>query len=123
MQHRPVYLNLIQIRLPIAGFMSILHRLSGVVMVAAIPLLLGMLQRSLSGAEGFAEVASNCATPAGRLLLLLLCWSLFHHLLAGIRYLLLDIDIGLERPIFRQTAWAVVIIAPALALISVGLLP
>ena len=49
---RPVFLNLVKIRLPIAGVMSIIHRVSGVVMVASIPLVIYLLDLSLSGAAG-----------------------------------------------------------------------
>ena len=45
-----------------------------------------------------------------------------HHFLAGIRYLMLDIDIGIEKPVYRQTAWAVLVAAPVLALILLGAL-
>ena len=46
---KPVFLNLMQIRLPVAGVMSIIHRVTGVVMVLSIPLLLYLLDLSLSG--------------------------------------------------------------------------
>ncbi|MCU7885244.1 MAG: succinate dehydrogenase, cytochrome b556 subunit, partial [Candidatus Thiodiazotropha sp. (ex Lucinoma annulata)] len=55
-----------------------------------------------------------------KLLLFLFLWGLMHHLLAGIRYLLIDIDVGVEKPLFRQTAWAVTLVAPLLALILMG---
>lgn len=117
---RPVFLNLMQIRLPVAGVMSIIHRASGVVMVLAIPLLIYLLNLSLSGAEGFADAAALFGNLLVKLILFLFLWGLMHHLLAGIRYLLIDIDIGVEKPLFRQTAWAVIAAAPVLALILMG---
>jgi succinate dehydrogenase / fumarate reductase cytochrome b subunit len=45
-----------------------------------------------------------------------------HHFLAGIRYLLLDIDIGVDKPVYRQTAWAVLAGGPVLALLLLGAL-
>jgi len=107
---RPVFLNLLQIRLPVAGIMSIIHRATGVVMVLSIPLLVYLLDLSLSGPQGFADAQA----------LFGFLWGLMHHLLAGIRYLLIDIDIGVEKPLFRQTAWAVIVAAPVLALILMG---
>lgn len=117
---RPVFLNLIKIRLPIAGIMSIIHRVTGVVMVLAIPVLIYLLDLSLSGPEGFAAVKGLFAGTFIKLLLFLFLWGLMHHFLAGIRYLLIDIDIGVEKPLFRQTAWAVILVAPVLALILTG---
>ncbi|MCU7932416.1 MAG: succinate dehydrogenase, cytochrome b556 subunit [Candidatus Thiodiazotropha sp. (ex Codakia rugifera)] len=117
---RPVFLNLTKIRLPMAGIMSIIHRVTGVVMVLAIPLLIYLLDLSLSSAEGFADAKAMFANGFIKLLLFLFLWGLMHHLLAGIRYLLIDIDVGVEKPLFRQTAWAVTLVAPLLALILMG---
>ena len=118
--NRPVYLNLVQIRLPVAGVMSIIHRITGVVMVLAIPFLAWALQRSLSGDAGFAEVAHLFGGWFGKAALFAMCWALLHHLLAGVRYLLIDVDIGVEKPVFRYTAWAVLVAAPLLALLIAG---
>jgi succinate dehydrogenase / fumarate reductase, cytochrome b subunit len=117
---RPVFLNLMQIRLPVAGIMSIIHRATGVVMVIAIPLLIYLLDLSLTGKAGFAAAADLFDNGLIKLLLFLFLWGLMHHLLAGIRYLLIDIDIGVDKPLFRQTAWAVIGTAPLLALILMG---
>jgi succinate dehydrogenase / fumarate reductase, cytochrome b subunit len=117
---RPVFLDLTKIRLPIAGIMSIIHRATGVVMVLAIPLLIYLLDLSLSSAEGFADAKAIFTNGFVKLLLFLFLWGLMHHLLAGIRYLLIDIDVGVEKPLFRQTAWAVMLVAPLLALILMG---
>jgi succinate dehydrogenase / fumarate reductase cytochrome b subunit len=117
---KPVFLNLMQIRLPVAGVMSIIHRLSGVVMVLSIPLLVYLFDLSLSGPQGFAEAAGLFSNILLKLILFLFLWGLAHHLLAGIRYLLIDIDLGVEKPLFRQTAWAVIVAAPILALVLMG---
>ena len=117
---RPVFLNLMQIRLPVAGVMSIIHRVTGVVMVLSIPLLIYLFDLSLAGPQGFAEVGALFDNILVKLILLGFIWGLMHHLMAGIRYLLIDIDVGVEKPLFRQTAWAVIIAAPVLALILMG---
>lgn len=117
---RPVFLNLMQIRLPVAGVMSIIHRATGVVMVLSIPLLMYLLDLSLAGQEGFAAAGALFDNILVKLILLGFIWGLMHHLLAGIRYLLIDIDVGVEKPLFRHTAWAVIIAAPVLALILMG---
>ncbi len=55
-----------------------------------------------------------------KLFLFLALWALMHHFLAGIRYLLLDVDVGVEKPLYRQTALGVLAAAPVLALILTG---
>ncbi|MET0052791.1 MAG: succinate dehydrogenase, cytochrome b556 subunit [Candidatus Thiodiazotropha sp.] len=117
---RPVFLNLMKIRLPIAGIMSIIHRVTGVVMVISIPVAIYLFGLSLSSASGFADAREFLQMGLVQLLIFLFLWGLMHHLLAGIRYLLIDIDIGVDKPVFRQTAWAVMVAAPVLALILMG---
>ncbi len=120
--HRPVFLNLLQIRLPVAGVMSIGHRITGVVMVLAVPPLVYLLDRSVSGPEGFAWMKATVTSLPFRLVLFLALWALAHHFLAGIRYLLLDVAVGVDKPMFRSTALAVLVAAPVLALLLVGML-
>lgn len=117
---RPVYLNLFKIRLPIPGFVSILHRVSGVFMVLAIPFLVYLLDLSLSGPEGFAAAGEFLDNILVKLATLVIIWSLIHHLLAGIRYLLIDIEVGVERQAARNSAWTVLFAALVLALIVMG---
>lgn len=119
---RHIYLNLLQIRLPIAGVMSIAHRVSGVLMVLAIPLLIGLLDFSLADVESFDHLAALLNGWLGWLILFVVLWALLHHLLAGIRYFLLDIDIGVDRPHYRYSAWAVMLAAPLLAAAVTGLI-
>ena len=120
---RPFFLNLMVIKLPIAGIMSIIHRITGAVMVLAIPLLIWMTEISLSGPEGFEQIRSILHSTIGKIGLFLAMWAFFHHLFAGIRYLLLDIDVGIEKPTYRYTAAAVLVLAPIVAyLIMEGLL-
>lgn len=120
--HRPVFLNLMQIRLPVAGIMSIVHRATGVLMVLGIPFLVYLLERSLAGPDGFSWVAALLDGFTGRVALFLGLWALLHHLFAGIRYLLLDIDIGIEKPLYRTTAWVVLVGAPIAAILLLGVI-
>ena len=123
-RQRPVFLNLLHIRLPVAGVMSILHRASGLLMFLLIPVLLYLLDQSLRSAEGFAETAALLHGTGARLLLIAVIWALSHHLLAGIRFLLIDLDIGVQRQAMRRSAWVVNIAAPILtAVIATLVLP
>jgi succinate dehydrogenase / fumarate reductase cytochrome b subunit len=114
---RPVFLNLLQIRLPVAGVMSIAHRAAGVLLFLAIPFLVAMMSVALSNQDGFNQVQMLMKQPLMLTGLFLLLWALMHHFLAGIRYLLIDVHLGVQAPVFRQTAWAVLIVAPVLAML------
>lgn len=104
---RPFFLNLLKIRLPVQGMVSILHRISGVLMFLAIPFGAYLLDLSLQGDEGFHRASEILSQPLSQLVILLLIWSLVHHLFAGIRFLLIDFDIGLDKVQSRKTAWLV----------------
>jgi succinate dehydrogenase / fumarate reductase cytochrome b subunit len=100
--------------------MSIIHRATGVFMFLALPYLIFLLDLSLSGPEGYAAASAAVHGVPGILFVFLLMWSLIHHLLAGIRYLLIDVDLGVEKTMARQTALAVVIAGPILGLLLTG---
>ncbi|HEX6136511.1 MAG TPA: succinate dehydrogenase, cytochrome b556 subunit [Casimicrobiaceae bacterium] len=115
---RPVYLNLLAIRQPMPAVVSILHRLSGALLfVVGIPLVLWFVQASLASAEGFAAAMGPLATPLGKLVLLALAWSYIHHVLAGLRHLLLDLHIGIDLAPARGSAAAVLVLSVLLTLI------
>lgn len=103
----PRFLNLFLIKLPPSGILSIAHRISGVLMFFAIPVGAYLFAQSLHSAQTFAEVRAWLASPFVVVLSLLLVWSFSHHLLAGIRHLLLDIEIGVQRSQARISAWLV----------------
>ncbi len=115
--NRPVFLNLWQIRLPLPGIASILHRISGLLLFFSLPVLLWLLQTSLDSPTGFERVVSMLHHPLAMLSVAALLWSLAHHLLAGIRFLLLDMDVGLDRRASTHSARLVIIAAPLLALL------
>lgn len=119
----PIFLNLLQIRLPVAGVLSIAHRVSGVVLFLALPLVIAFFGLALAGDAGFQRAGLLLQGFAVRILLFLLLWALLHHLLAGLRYLFIDLDLGVQAPRYRQSAWAVLVAAPLLALaVLAGLL-
>ncbi|MGB5834427.1 MAG: succinate dehydrogenase, cytochrome b556 subunit [Thiohalocapsa sp.] len=119
---RPVHLDLRRIKLPVPGVVSILHRISGVLMVLAIPLFAGLLAQALSGTEGFAASAAFFAHPLVKLALLVLGWAVLHHLFAGIRFLAIDLGWGVDRPTARKTAWTAVSAALVVTVVGGGLL-
>jgi len=111
---RPVYLNLAQIRLPLPAFISILHRISGAVLFVSGVWLLFMLDRSLGSEAGFHSVKHSLAFPIVKLAVLGLVWAYCHHFCAGIRYLFLDLDKGVDLATARLTSW--IVLAASLAM-------
>ena len=116
-QAAPKFLNLLAIRLPPGGIASIGHRISGVLMFLSIPLLAWLFGLSLESEQGFRQAAGYLHATPFRLLSLALVWSLSHHLLAGIRHLLLDADIGVSKEPARASARVVNFGAVLLAIV------
>lgn len=119
---RPIYLNLTRINMPIAALMSILHRASGVLLFLAIPFVIYFFELSLRSAQEFSTVTSLLNSTPGKLTLVVILWALLHHLFAGIRYLLLDVHIGLTRDGARVGAWIVFGAEALTLLLIVGVL-
>ena len=108
--NRPVYLNLFKIRLPTTGIVSFAHRVSGVFLFLAIPFSIYLLDLSVTSAQGFEHSMQMLQRPVMQVILLILAWALVHHFLAGIRYLFLDFDIGIDKAGSTKSAWSVIII-------------
>lgn len=124
MHNRPVYLNLFRLHLPLAGWVSILHRITGVILFLALPLALYLLERSLSHQTGFEAVSAMLDHPVSRLMLLTVLASLAFHALAGIRHLALDIHWGVERNAARRSAgWVITATLVLLALAAWRMFP
>ncbi len=104
---RPKYLNLaallFEIRLPLAGWVSILHRVSGALLFFAVLWLLFLLDRSLSSAAGFESVKRYLGVPLVKVSLLVLIWAYCHHFFAGVRFLALDLHKGVDKDTARIT--------------------
>ncbi len=103
--------------MPINAITSIAHRISGVLIFLLIPAGIFLLDLSLMSPEGFFTAAWALDSFFGRALLLLLMWALVHHLLAGLRCISIDIDLGLAKPVFLKTARIVLLAAFPIALL------
>jgi succinate dehydrogenase / fumarate reductase, cytochrome b subunit len=108
-QGRPVFLDLTKIHLPVNALVSILHRITGVLLIVSLPLVFWLFQRSLAGPEGFGQALELVGHPIGLLLLLGWLWLLMHHFFVGIRFLLVELGVGETRKGGRDTAWAALV--------------
>jgi succinate dehydrogenase / fumarate reductase, cytochrome b subunit len=115
-KQRPKYLSLaailFQIRLPVPGWVSILHRVSGTLLVFPFTAwMLYLLDASLRSGGDFARIREYLAMPLAKLGLLLLVWACCHHFCAGLRYLVLDLNKGIELRPARLSAAAVLVVS------------
>ncbi|MBL8486938.1 MAG: succinate dehydrogenase, cytochrome b556 subunit [Rhodocyclaceae bacterium] len=116
-KQRPKFLNLAEIRLPLAGFASILHRVSGAGLFLMLPLLIWLLELSLGTPENFAQFKAVAGHPLVKLILLGLLWAFLHHFCMGIRILLIDVHVGVEKEQAAASAKAVMVVSLALTLV------
>ena len=119
---RPVFLNLLQIKLPVTGLVSIAHRISGLLLFISLPIALYLLGLSLSSEAGFQRSVAILQSLPLRLLALLAIWALLHHLLAGLRFLLIDLDLGVHKTPARASAFSVLLGGVVLTLLAGWLL-
>ncbi|MDD3265839.1 MAG: succinate dehydrogenase, cytochrome b556 subunit [Burkholderiales bacterium] len=110
---RPVYLNLPKLvsKMSITAKISILHRASGVLMFLAIPFVLHLLHMSLTSPEFYQAAYCLCNSIIMKLIYLVLIWSLMHHMCAGVRFLFLDVEKGLDRATAQKTAKIVLVVS------------
>lgn len=119
---RPAFFNLLQIKLPVGALTSILHRVTGVLLAVAVPFGVFLLGLSLQGAEGYAKATALLGAPAVRAVTVVVIWALSHHLLAGLRHLLSDVDVGSSLPVARRSAWTVNVVGAAIAVLAAAVL-
>ena len=104
---RPVFLDLLRIRMPVGAVLSFAHRVSGILLFLAIPFLINALKLSLESPQGYAQAIAVFSSIYARVAAVLLAWALVHHLLAGLRFLLIDVDRGVQLRAARISAWIV----------------
>jgi len=106
---RPIYLDLRRIRQPVTAVLSIGHRMSGILLFLCIPLLVYLLELSLRDGDSHARVAAFFSHGVVKIFSLLVLWGFAHHLFAGIRFMFIDVDVGVNKEAARRTAWMVMI--------------
>ena len=90
----PVFFNVLQIQMPVGALTSIVHRVTGIFLALSVPFSIYLLDLSLQGPQSYEQVISLFDNLAFRGVAIVFVWVLAHHVLAGIRHLLSDVDIG-----------------------------
>jgi succinate dehydrogenase / fumarate reductase, cytochrome b subunit len=114
----------LQYRLPPAGIVSILHRISGVIMLAFLPLLIWMFDYSITSEVSYATFTSVFSSGAGfvpgfvfKLVVLLLIWSFLHHFIAGLRHVWMDITHSVSKEFGWQSAVFTLVLSISLTVV------
>lgn len=95
MQERPVYLNLIQFKFPITAIISILHRISGVILLFVIPFFLSQLDTLLHYSQHLSGVRDTLLNRPEKKIILLCALIIFaYHFFAGLRHVIMDMGFG-----------------------------
>lgn len=121
---RPEFRNIhvtqiMQYKLPLAGIISILHRVSGAALfLVGMPVILYLFEQSITSElsfQGFKEAFSSVWV---KLILIGLAWSFIHHFCCGIRYLMLDLHKGLEKGQAKTSATVVMAVSLPLTFLA-----
>ena len=109
---RPVNLDLGTIKLPITSYVSILHRVSGVIMFFTLAVFLWMLDTSLASEQSFNDLAAMFANPICQFIIWGSLAALAYHAVAGIHHMIMDFGVGEDSfASGRNSAWAAMIVA------------
>ena len=116
--NRPVYLNLFRLHLPVTGWVSILHRLSGALLFLLLPWMVWGFALTLSSEAGFARVVAWGSTLFSKLLTLALVWAFAQHFFSGLRHLAMDSHWGVSLKSARRSSLAVLLAAGSIVVLA-----
>lgn len=105
------FVDVMHYRLPLPAYVSILHRISGVLLFVSLPFILYLLEQSLTSELSFEYFRSFTSHWFVKLVILALSWGYLHHFCAGIRHMQLDFHIGLDLPTARKTSMIVLVVS------------
>lgn len=104
-------------RLPLAGFVSILHRISGFLMFLLLPFILYLLEQSLTSELSFVKFRDMLDGWFVKLVILAICWGYLQHFCAGFRHLMMDLHLGLDKDAARKSAVSVLAVSGTLTVL------
>ena len=111
-------------RLPLAGWVSILHRVSGALMFLLLPFIIWLFDTSVSSEISFARFRAAFNVGLGfvpgvivKLVALALIWAFLHHLIAGLRHLYMEVTHKLTKEFGRSSAMSVLVLSLGLTVI------
>ncbi len=109
--------DILRYRLPAAGMVSILHRISGAMMFLLLPFILYLFDLSITSEISFAYLSGVASHWLVKLLILAISWAYLHHFCAGVRHLVMDLHIGLSKEGAAKSARSVFYVSVPLAVL------
>lgn len=91
---RPTNLDLATIKLPLPGFTSIIHRITGLILFVGVAFMLCALDSSLTSEQSFNELKETLQSPLAKFIAWGLISALLYHFVAGVKHLVMDMGIG-----------------------------
>jgi succinate dehydrogenase / fumarate reductase cytochrome b subunit len=104
-------------RMPLAALVSIMHRISGLFLLLMLPFILCLLDQSLVSEDTYAAMHGFASHWFVKLIILALSWAYLHHFCAGIRHVIMDNHIGVDKDGARKSAAIVLTISIILVLL------
>ena len=111
-------------RLPVAGIVSILHRVSGALMFLLMPFIIWMFDTSISSEISFARFTSVFNIGVGfvpgwfvKLMALSIIWAFLHHLIAGLRHLWMDMRHAVSKEFGKSSAQFTLVLSVGMTLV------
>ncbi|TVS08632.1 MAG: succinate dehydrogenase, cytochrome b556 subunit [Gammaproteobacteria bacterium] len=117
-RERPVNLDLTKFSFPLPALTSITHRISGVILFVGLAFLLYAFNLSLKSPGGFAEALALFDAPLAKFITWGLLTALGYHLVAGIKHLFLDFDIGDTLEGARLASQLTIVVAVVISILA-----
>ncbi len=122
--HRNIHVTqILSYRLPPAGVVSILHRVSGAVLFLLLPFVIWLFDTSVSSEVSYETFTSAFVAGVGflpgwfvKLVVLALIWAYLHHAIAGVRHLWMDATHSVTKAQGHSTALATLALSVILTL-------
>lgn len=121
-EKRPVYLNPFQLHLPVTGWVSILHRLSGTLLFLLLPFMVWGFALLQTSETDFFRVMAYLKLPIAKLLILVGVAALAQHFFAGLRHLAMDMHWGMSLKIARRSSLIVMLATGGVTLLAAWVL-
>jgi len=103
--------QIVRYRLPAAGIVSILHRISGALLFVLLPFILFLFDKSITSEISFGFLQGYVSHPLVKLAILVVVWGYLQHFCAGIRHLIMDLHIGLSKQEAASSAKVVLVVS------------
>jgi succinate dehydrogenase / fumarate reductase cytochrome b subunit len=111
-------------RLPAPGWVSILHRISGVLMFVLMPFIIWMFDSSVSSEISYAKFRHVFANGGwgifAKLVALALIWAYLHHFIAGVRHVWMDVSHKAVSKSFGFSSAKITLVASLLLTVALG---